>query len=156
MNENQQPDIAAMLLGAADTICAQTGVDLREWVEWAANGGMLEMVMAHAVGRNKDARIRELEAQLNAAILARREAQQAEQAAIEARNRAGVEIRRPLLERIRDLEQDAARYRWLRDVSVPPHNFYISVPDEFAGVRYEPPEVDAYIDAAMASQKGGE
>ena len=47
------------------------------------------------------------------------------------------------------LENDAARYRWLRDISVPPHNFYISVPDEFAVVRYAPTEVDAYIDAAM-------
>lgn len=46
---------------------------------------------------------------------------------------------------------DAARYRWLRDVSTPPHNFYISVPDEFHGVRYEPSEVDAYIDAAIAA-----
>jgi hypothetical protein len=44
---------------------------------------------------------------------------------------------------------DARRYRWLRDVSVPPHNFYISVPDEFHGIRYSAPEVDAYIDAAM-------
>lgn len=48
--------------------------------------------------------------------------------------------------------RDAARYRWLRDVSVPPHNFYISVPVEFHGVRYTPAEVDAGIDAAIASQ----
>ena len=47
------------------------------------------------------------------------------------------------------LEADAARYRWLRDVSVPPHNFYLSVPDEFAAIRYQPHEVDAYIDAAI-------
>ncbi|MDT0507549.1 hypothetical protein [Novosphingobium sp. MMS21-SN21R] len=47
-----------------------------------------------------------------------------------------------------DVEADAARYRWLRDHSCPPHNFYISVPDEFHGVRYAPSEVDAYIDAA--------
>lgn len=46
---------------------------------------------------------------------------------------------------------DAARYRWLRDHSVPPHNFYISVPDEFHGVKYGPDEVDAYIDAARAA-----
>lgn len=45
--------------------------------------------------------------------------------------------------------RDAERYRWLRDVSVPPHNFYLSVPAEFDGVRYAPAEVDAYIDAAM-------
>lgn len=47
--------------------------------------------------------------------------------------------------------KDAARYRWLRDHSVPPHNFYISVPDEFHGVKYGPDEVDAYIDAARAA-----
>lgn len=52
-------------------------------------------------------------------------------------------------ERVAEDAQDAARYRWLRDKSVPPHNFYISVPDEFQGVRYQPAEVDAYIDAAL-------
>ena len=46
-------------------------------------------------------------------------------------------------------EADAKRYRWLRDTSVPPHNFYISTPDEFAGTRYKPQDVDAYIDAAI-------
>ncbi|PNU02486.1 hypothetical protein [Novosphingobium guangzhouense] len=51
---------------------------------------------------------------------------------------------------------DAARYRWLRDHSCPPHNFYIGVPDEFSGVRYGPSEVDAYIDDARARQNGGE
>lgn len=46
---------------------------------------------------------------------------------------------------------DAARYRWLRDYSCPPHQFYISVPDEFHGVRFSPPEVDEYIDRARAA-----
>lgn len=53
---------------------------------------------------------------------------------------------------------DAARYRWLRDSSVPPHNFYLSVPVEFDGVKYTPQEVDNYIDAAIAAAeaaKGG-
>lgn len=49
------------------------------------------------------------------------------------------------------IEQDAARYRWLRDRSVPPHNFYIAVPDEFHDTRYTPQEVDAAIDAAISS-----
>lgn len=49
---------------------------------------------------------------------------------------------------------DAARYRWLRDISVPPHNFYLSVPEEFAGVKYAKNEVDNYIDAAIAAQRG--
>ena len=51
-----------------------------------------------------------------------------------------------------DVVRDAERYRWLRDASVAPHNFYISVPDEFHGVKYQPGEVDAYIDAAIAAQ----
>jgi hypothetical protein len=45
--------------------------------------------------------------------------------------------------------KDAARYRWLRDKSVPPHNFYIAVPDEFKDERYTPQQVDAAIDAAI-------
>lgn len=53
-------------------------------------------------------------------------------------------------------QNDAARYRWLRDNSVPPHNFYLSVTDEFAEVRYTQQEVDSYIDTAIAAAKGGE
>ena len=49
--------------------------------------------------------------------------------------------------------KDAVRYQWLRDKSVPPHNFYISVPVEFGGVRYAPQEVDAAIDAAIRGAK---
>ncbi|MBA1366947.1 hypothetical protein [Burkholderia gladioli] len=52
--------------------------------------------------------------------------------------------------------RDAARYRWLRDVSVPPHNFYLSVPVEFDGVRYTRAEVDAAIDAAIDAARKGE
>lgn len=50
-----------------------------------------------------------------------------------------------------EVQRNARRYVWLRDKSVPPHNFYLSVPDEFDGVRYTPAEVDAYIDAALAA-----
>lgn len=49
------------------------------------------------------------------------------------------------------LRADAKRYRWLRDISVPPHNFYLSVPIEFDGVKYSRAEVDATIDAARAA-----
>lgn len=55
--------------------------------------------------------------------------------------------------KLADAGKDAARYRWLRDVSVPPHNFYISVPDEFHDARYTPAEVDSYIDAAIAAKE---
>lgn len=50
------------------------------------------------------------------------------------------------------LKANAARYLWLRDVSVPPHNFYISVPIEFTDVRYTPAEVDKAIDDAIAAK----
>jgi hypothetical protein len=50
-------------------------------------------------------------------------------------------------------DRDGERYRWLRDVSVPPHNFYLSVPDEYASVKYTPAEVDAAIDLAIATFK---
>lgn len=53
-----------------------------------------------------------------------------------------------ILAYIEALEADAERYRLLRDKSCPPHNFYVSVPVEFAGVRYTSSEVDDYIDAA--------
>ena len=57
-------------------------------------------------------------------------------------------------EREKELRSDAERYHWLRDHSCPPHNFYISVPDEFAGQRYAPDDVDAYIDAARQALAG--
>lgn len=47
-----------------------------------------------------------------------------------------------------DDAENAARYIWLRDHSVSPHKFYISVPDEYADVSFTPEEVDAYIDEA--------
>ena len=52
-------------------------------------------------------------------------------------------------------EKDAGRYRWLRDKSVPPHNFDLSVPVEFDGIRYTPQEVDAAIDAAIGAKHEG-
>lgn len=57
----------------------------------------------------------------------------------------------PSTEEVERTMKDAARYRWLRDVSVPPHNFYLSVPDEFKDDRYTPQQVDAAIDAAIGS-----
>lgn len=47
------------------------------------------------------------------------------------------------------LKADAVRYQWLRDKSVPPHNFYLSVPVEFADEKYSRKQVDQAIDAAM-------
>lgn len=45
-------------------------------------------------------------------------------------------------------QENAERYLWLRDVSTPPHNFYVSVPVEFGDERYTASQVDAYIDDA--------
>ena len=56
---------------------------------------------------------------------------------------------------VEQLRVDAERYRWLRDKSVPPHNFYLSVPIEFADVRYQTQDVDAYIDAARKEADRG-
>ena len=74
------------------------------------------------------------------------------------RNRAEItrltEALRAAEEREKALRSDAERYHWLRDHSCPPHNFYISVPDEFAGQRYAPDDVDAYIDAARQALAG--
>lgn len=61
-------------------------------------------------------------------------------------------VREAVLAEREACEADAARYRWLRDTSVPPHNFYLSVPDEFHGVQYESHEVDSYIDAAIRAR----
>ncbi|WP_122722392.1 hypothetical protein [Pseudomonas viridiflava] len=47
------------------------------------------------------------------------------------------------------LERDAERYRWLRDRSVSIHQFYLSTPIWFTGVKFSKENVDSTIDAAM-------
>lgn len=82
-----------------------------------------------------------------------KEADDHAEAASRWRSEAGnseAEIER-LREALTKAEADVARYQWLRDNSCPPHNFYISVPDEFHGICYSPQEVDAYIDEARAA-----
>ena len=59
-----------------------------------------------------------------------------------------------LLVELDDARLDAKRYQWLRDTSVPPHVFYLSVPDEFKDMKFATREVDAAIDAALAQQEG--
>lgn len=90
-------------------------------------------------------RIRELEAQLNAAILARQEAQQIAQEAIEARNRAGVEIRRPLLKRIRELQAQHGEFvSWMThiqgaalDMSTPRQAIHLATVNAIAAAAQE-------------------
>lgn len=44
---------------------------------------------------------------------------------------------------------DAERYRWLRDNSESIHQFYLSTPIWFTGVKFSKGNVDDTIDAAM-------
>lgn len=48
-----------------------------------------------------------------------------------------------------ELEKNAARYIWLRDKSESVHQFYLSTPIWFTGVKFNPENVDSTIDAAM-------
>lgn len=50
------------------------------------------------------------------------------------------------------LRKDAERYRWLRDKSESVHQFYLSTPVWFTGVKFIPDNVDNTIDAAMAPE----
>jgi hypothetical protein len=49
-----------------------------------------------------------------------------------------------------ELEKNAARYIWLRDKSESVHQFYLSTPIWFTGVKFNQESVDSTIDAAMA------
>jgi hypothetical protein len=49
-----------------------------------------------------------------------------------------------------ELEKHAARYIWLRDKSESVHQFYLSTPIWFTGVKFNTENVDSTIDAAMA------
>lgn len=49
------------------------------------------------------------------------------------------------------LRKDAERYRWLRDKSESVHQFYLSTPIWFTGVKFNAENVDSTIDAAMSN-----
>ncbi len=48
------------------------------------------------------------------------------------------------------LRKDAERYRWLRDSSESIHQFYLSTPIWFTGVKFSKQNVDSTIDASMS------
>ena len=50
------------------------------------------------------------------------------------------------------LRKDAERYRWLRDSSESIHQFYLSTPIWFTGVKFSKENVDSTIDAAMREE----
>jgi hypothetical protein len=50
------------------------------------------------------------------------------------------------------LRRDAERYRWLRDKSESIHQFYMSTPIWFTGVKFNKENVDNTIDAAMSKE----
>ncbi|WP_277963879.1 ead/Ea22-like family protein [Pseudomonas sp. RIT-To-2] len=52
------------------------------------------------------------------------------------------------------LRKDAARYHWLRDKSESVHQFYMSTPIWFTGVKFSKENVDNTIDAAMSKEAG--
>ena len=52
------------------------------------------------------------------------------------------------------LRKDSDRYQWLRDKSEAVHQFYLSTPIWFTGMKFNKKNVDSTIDAAMG--KGGQ
>lgn len=54
------------------------------------------------------------------------------------------------------LRKDAERYRWLRDSSESVHQFYLSTPIWFTGVKFSKESVDSTIDAAMSKEQKAE
>lgn len=50
------------------------------------------------------------------------------------------------------LSKDAERYQWLRDSSESVHQFYLSTPIWFTGVKFSKENVDSTIDAAMREE----
>lgn len=50
------------------------------------------------------------------------------------------------------LRKDAERYQWLRDKSESIHQFYLSTPIWFTGVKFSKKNVDSTIDAAMSKE----
>lgn len=51
------------------------------------------------------------------------------------------------------LRKDAERYQWLRDKSEAVHQFYLSVPLWFTGVRFRSRDVDNAIDAMSKGEQ---
>lgn len=51
------------------------------------------------------------------------------------------------------LRKDAERYQWLRDRSESVHQFYLSVPLWFTGVRFRAQDVDKAIDAMSKGEQ---
>lgn len=50
------------------------------------------------------------------------------------------------------LRKEAERYQWLRDKSESIHQFYLSTPIWFTGVKFSKENVDRTIDAAMSAE----
>lgn len=51
------------------------------------------------------------------------------------------------------LRKNSARYQWLRDESESIHQFYLSTPIWFTGVKFSKENVDSTIDAAMSKEQ---
>lgn len=57
-----------------------------------------------------------------------------------------------LLTGIEAMRKNSERYRWLRDSSESIHQFYLSTPIWFTGVKFSKENVDSTIDAALAKE----
>lgn len=56
------------------------------------------------------------------------------------------------MEQVTALRKDAMRYQWLRDSSESIHQFYLSTPIWFLGVKFSKENVDRTIDSAMEKE----
>ena len=68
------------------------------------------------------------------------------------RESLGLQRGESLHEHVEALRKDAERYRWLRDSSESIHQFYLSTPIWFTGVKFSKENVDSTIDAAMREE----
>ncbi|WP_458722424.1 hypothetical protein [Pseudomonas brenneri] len=73
----------------------------------------------------------------------------AESDQLKAENEALLAAAQALRDEWRKDQADAERYRWLRDSSESIHQFYLSKPIWFSGVKFSKENVDSTIDAAM-------
>lgn len=65
----------------------------------------------------------------------------------------GLKLGDNLHEHVEALRKDAGRYQWLRDKSQAVHQFYLSVPLWFTGVRFRTQDVDNAIDAMSKGEQ---
>ena len=86
-------------------------------------------------------------------ITAERDQLRAEVAGLRTGYEAYEQVNAELKAEVEALRKDAERYQWLRDKSEAVHQFYLSVPLWFKGVRFRPQDVDNAIDAMSKGER---